>query len=187
MCYHLIIEFSNKGVTYKIRKMGKSKNRITVEYIDDSAKIKHLILRKKLDPKITEFRSHNFVFNDKFKKFNIRFGDIPRILEEFIYKNDVYIDQKYRHQLDSIVNKLGFDIEYENEYTMIFEFLTVFLLGIPEKELLNKKAERLPVMFLLENLALNYLTVSNMDECITVNYEDIGKNILKKWDDNWLL
>ena len=108
-------------------------------------------------------------------------------MEEFIYRNDIYIDQEHRYQLDSIVNELGFDIEYENKYKIIFELLTVFLLEIPEKELLNKKGERLPIMFLLENVALNYLTVNNMDEGITVNYENIGKNILKKWDDNWLL
>lgn len=187
MYYHLIIEFSNKGVTYKIRKMGKSKNRITVEYIDDSAKIQHRVLRKKLEPQLAGFRSHGFVLNDKLKKFKFRFGDIPRIMEEFIYRNDIYIDQEHRYQLDSIVNELGFDIEYENKYKIIFELLTVFLLEIPEKELLNKKGERLPIMFLLENVALNYLTVNNMDEGITVNYENIGKNILKKWDDNWLL
>ena len=42
-------------------------------------------------------------------------------MEEFIYRNDIYIDQEHRYQLDSIVNELGFDIEYENKYKIIFE------------------------------------------------------------------
>lgn len=179
MQYHLIIEFTGKGVTYKVRKIGKSKNRITVNYLDDFAKKSYKYLQRQIVAKELGIHAHKIMMHsDEFKRFNVRFDNIPRILEETIYRSGFNIGKESRYRFEGILNQLNFDLESEGK--KIFEFLTIFLLEIPDKVLLNNKEERAPIIFFIENVILSYLTTHNPDENIIVYYEDIENSILKE-------
>ena len=179
MQYHLIIEFTSKGVTYKVRKIGKSKNRITVNYVDEFAKRSYKNLRRQFVSKETGIHAHKILFSDEFRKFDIRFDEISRILEESIYRSGLSIGKEHIHQFEGILDQSDFDVE--NGGKRIFELLTLFLLEIPDKVLRYNKDERAPIIFFIENVILSYLTTSNANESIIINYEDIEQNILKKW------
>lgn len=179
MQYHLIIEFTSKGVTYKVRKIGKSKNRITVNYVDELAKRSFKNLRRQIVSKEAVTHAHKILFSDAIRKFGIPFDEIPRILEEAIYRSGFNIGKEHINQFEGILEQLDFDVE--NGGKRIFEYLTLFLLEIPDKVLHYKKDERAPIIFFIENVILSYLTTSNANESIIINYEDIEQNLLKKW------
>ena len=119
------------------------------------------------------------MFSDAIRKFGIPFDEIPRILEEAIYRSGFNIGKERINQFEGILEQLDFDVE--NGGKRIFEYLTLFLLEIPDKVLHYKKDERAPIIFFIENVILSYLTTSNANESIIINYEDIEQNLLKKW------
>lgn len=177
MKYHLIIEFTNKGVTYKVEKIGKSKNRITVNHITHVAKKSYENLRRQIHSKVTGTRSNKILFYNELKRFGIQVDEISPFLEEDIRRGEFSIEKEWRYRFENIINYIDFDLGSGGKN--FFELLTIMLLlDIPDNTLLRKKDERVSIVFLIENFVLSYLTVSNANESIVINYEDIKLNSL---------
>lgn len=177
MEYWLTIEFHGNGVTYKIRKAGELKERITINYTSDFPKSQYMELRNRY---IEKYGSDSFknIARNEYRRVKSHIRDIGKMLESLYYGNKFYTEEK-SIKFFHIVNELGFDVDNENKYSRTFELLTVIFCSISERIQAKKNEELQSIFFLIEQVLLNYLTVSNADESIIVTYEDIVEHFFK--------
>ena len=181
MQYWLTIEFHGEGVTYKVRKAGDLKDRVTINYASDFPESQYKELRDRYIEKYGP-DSYKSIDLDEFKRERLRNRDIYNALESLYYTDEFYIGKKIEKIFSHIANELGLDVENGNTGSGKFEFLTLILCGVAERERSKKNEELRSTFFLIEHVLLNYLNVSNADESITVTYEDIVEKFLKrKW------
>jgi DNA repair exonuclease SbcCD nuclease subunit len=180
--YTLHIKFTSEGVTLEIDHRGVNGKNLNISFENELAKEVH----EKWSSNLTFDRANEQIYiNNKTLvdydiKESYRFDNIYHLLEQSIYKKDIFLSKDLTYKFKNILNSMGSSIKFESND--IFNLFALFLVNIPHDEL-NKGMKKTPSIILLTELAamqrLNIGDVENGNNQIVVRYDDLSIFLIK--------
>ena len=176
MKYLLVVEFSEKGLCYKIDRNGGMSERIRFVYLDLNSK-------EERDKWLNKLKgiSHTFMEHVEYvADIEGPSRDMIRLFKEIMHRKDIYINDEVRFRIDHLMRDIPESLRIERNDKSIFRLLTILLLDVPDEMICNSTKEILAIVLILETISLQYFRIgAERTQEIYITYNEL-QNILKK-------
>lgn len=172
--YILSIEFTEKGLCYKIIRNGVHGERIRLIYSGANAeKERNEWLHRLHKQEI----GMNYPLGEQIDdEYDIRISsrEMIRLFEEIVHRNDVYVSEKIMYRLDHLMKDMPGALRLEGNDKNIFKMLSLLLLSIPDKAICDSSKKILTIVFMLEMAFLQYFCIGSEDtQEMKIKYDEL--------------
>lgn len=155
--YLLTINFSDKGLCYKVARSGESRERIRITYSDINA-------RKEQNKWLNIFREEHsmeaFGYEQKYEGFK---QEILHIFHQLSHIKAHHINQDIKHRIYHLMSDMTDNLRIESNNKFMLKELTLVVLEIADKENLREfkewKVNDFDIISCLEFIFLHYFRI----------------------------
>ncbi len=174
--YILSIEFTDKGLCYKIIRNGVHGERIRLTYTGVNAKKERNKWLHRLDKQGT--RMGHYLGEQIDDEYDIRISsrEMIHLFEEIVRRNNMYVNEKIRYRLDHLMRDMHGALRIGGNDKNIFNFFSLFLLDVPDKVICDSSKEISTIVFILEKAFLQYFRIGSEEtQEMKIMYDELLK------------
>ncbi len=178
--YKLSIEFTEKGLCYKIIRNGLHGEQIRLIYSGKNAKKErekwlHLLHKQEM--------GKNYPLRGQIEdEYNIRrlSREMIRLFEETVHRDEVYVSEQLRYRLNYLMEDMSEALRIGGNDKSIFRILSLFLLYMPDKAIRNSSKKISTIVPMLETAFLQYFRIGSEEtQEIKIMYDELLKMFSK--------